>query len=216
MNNKVRPIDLAGRFGVSKQVINKYITQGMPIDSVESAEAWLNSRRAAGNSNFAVDGDFNRTVEKQRELTQLAYEQYRDDLRNNPPDAPKSYATYDKAAKTLLAFEKEQTAREIASREYIRTQTAIERFGRVFAQVREELTTLGSKIASKANPDNPGKAMKVIDEEAKRLLERVSASASYAEQAVVDGTNEDEPVEVEETEESVDEVQSDEDRLGNG
>ena len=66
-------------------------------------------------------------------------------------------------------------------------------------------------MANKANPDNPGKAMKVIDEEIKRLLERLSASSNYAEQAVQDGTNEEEPVETEETEDSVDEVQSDED-----
>lgn len=211
MSDRPRPIDLAGRFGVSKQLINKYITQGMPIDSVESAEAWLNARRAGGPSSGSVDGDFNKTVEKQRELTSMAYNQYRFDVANDPESAPKSYATYDKAAKTLLAFEKEQTAREIASREYIRTQTAIERFGRVFAQVREELTTFGSKVANKANPDNPGKAMKVIDEEIKRLLERLSASSNYAEQAVQDGTNEEEPVETEETEDSVDEVQSDED-----
>lgn len=211
MSDRPRPIDLAGRFGVSKQLINKYITQGMPIDSIESAEAWLNARRAAGPGTGTIDSDFNSTVEKQRELTSMAYRQYTFDVANNPEDAPKSYSTYDKAAKTLLAFEKEQAAREIASREYIRTQTAIERFGRVFAQVREELTTFGSKVANKANPDNPGKAMKVIDEEVKRLLDRLSSSSSYAEQAVKDGNNEEEPIEAEESDDAVDEVQSDED-----
>jgi hypothetical protein len=211
MNEKVRPIDLAARFGVTKQAINKFINQGMPIDSIEAAESWLMSRRAAnnGNANVKPDKDFNETVERQRELKALAYRQYLDDLANNSPDASKSYATYDKLVKTLIALEKELQAREIASREYIRTQTAIERFGRVFTQVREELNQLGSKIASKANPDNPGRAMKAIEDEVRKMLERLSASAGYAEQAVIKEPDQEEVNEIIETntEETIDEVE---------
>jgi hypothetical protein len=211
MAERLRPIDFAARFGVTKQVINKYINQGMPIDSIESAEAWLMSRRSGGASsaNVKPDKDFNETVERQRELKALAYQQYLDDLSNNSPDASKSYATYDKLVKTLIALEKELQARQIASREYIRTQTAIERFGRVFAQVREELNQLGSKIASRANPDNPGRAMKAIDEEIKRTLERLSNSATYAEEAVVKEPDQEEINEINETnEDTIDEVES--------
>ena len=106
------------------------------------------------------------------------------------------------------SLEKEQQARLIASREYIRTQTAIERFGRVFVQVREELTQLGSKVAAKANPDNPGRSMKAIDEEVKKMLERLSASAGYAEQAVVKEPDAEEPTEAEDAaDDGVDEVE---------
>lgn len=214
MSDKVRPIDLAARFGVTKQAINKFITQGMPIDSIESAEAWYMARRStsSGGSQVRPDRDFTETVEKQRELKALAYAQYMDDLRAGSPDASKSYSTYDKLVKTLVSLEKELQAREIASREYIRTQTAIERFGRVFAQVREEMNQLGTKLAFKVNPDNPGRALKVIDDEVKKMLERLSGSAGYAEQAVKEGEDV-EPVEAEEenTDETVDEVQTDED-----
>jgi hypothetical protein len=154
------------------------------------------------------DKDFNETVERQRELKALAYQQYLDDLASNSPDASKSYATYDKLVKTLVTLEKELQARQIASREYIRTQTAIERFGRVFAQVREEVTQLGTKLASRVNPDNPGRAMKAIDDEVKKMLERLSSAAGYAEQAVVKETDTEDPIEVEQPdEEGVDEVE---------
>lgn len=208
-SDKPRPIDLAGRFGVTKQAINKFIQQGMPIDSIESAEAWYMARGAGrmGN-NVRPDKDFNETVERQRELKALAYQQYLDDLGSNSPDASKSYATYDKLVKTLVTLEKELQARQIASREYIRTQTAIERFGRVFAQVREEATQLGTKLASRVNPDNPGRAMKAIDDEVKRMLERLSSAAGYAEQAVVKEVDTEDPIEVaNDDEETVDEVE---------
>jgi len=209
-SDKVRPIDLAARWGVKKQYINTLLTQGMPIDSIESAEAWYNARRSSGVISITADKDFSETVERQRELKALAYRQYLDDLRNNSPEASKSYATYDKLVKTLVTLEKELQARQVASREYIRTQTAIERFGRVLAQVREELSQLGSKIASRANADNPGKAMKAIDEEVKKVLERLSNSASYAEQAVVKEPDQEEINEINETasDETVDEVES--------
>jgi hypothetical protein len=209
MSEKIRPIDLANRWGVKKQYINTLLTQGMPIDSIESAEAWYNARRqGSANTTILPDKDFNETVERQRELKALAYQQYLDDLRNASPDASKSYATYDKLVKTLISLEKELQAREIASREYIRTQTAIERFGRVLAQVREELTQLGSKIASRANPDNPGRAMKAIDDEVKKVLERLSQSASYSEQAVVKEPDQEEINEINETDDTIDEVES--------
>ena len=208
MSEKVRPIDLAGRFGVTKQAINKFIQQGMPIDSVESAESWYMAK-GSGRMGSAVrpDKDFNETVERQRELKAMAYQQYLDDLGSNSPDASKSYATYDKLVKTLVTLEKELQARQIASREYIRTQTAIERFGRVFAQVREEATQLGTKLASRVNPDNPGRAMKAIDDEVKKMLERLSGVAEYAKEAVVIEPDSDEPNEVESTDDGVDEVE---------
>jgi hypothetical protein len=78
----------------------------------------------------------------------------------------------------------------------------------VFAQVREEVTQLGTKLASRVNPDNPGRAMKAIDDEVKKMLERLSAAAGYAEQAVIKETDTEEPIEVEGgDEESVDEVE---------
>ncbi|NCX06034.1 MAG: hypothetical protein EBW68_09685 [Actinobacteria bacterium] len=78
----------------------------------------------------------------------------------------------------------------------------------MFAQVREEVTQLGTKLASRVNPDNPGRAMKAIDDEVKKMLDRLSSAAGYAEQAVVKEADTEDPIEVtNDDEESVDEVE---------
>lgn len=204
MSDRPRPIDIAGRLGISKQLVNAYITQGMPIDSFEAAEAWVMSRRAVrGGSQAAVtsDKDFNETVERQRELKALAHRKYLDDLSNDSPEASKSYSTYDKLVKTLITMEKELHARQIASREFIRTQTAIERFGKILTNLRNELTQLGTKVASRANPDHPGRALKAIDEEMTRILSRVSEAVAESEEEVKMPQAESDPTEADTTDE---------------
>ena len=104
MSERPRPVDIAARFGVTKQAVNKFIQQGMPIDSIEAAEAWYMSRGASRGGTpegLRTDKDFGETVERQRELKALAYQQYLDDLRSNSPEASKSYATYDKLVKPV-------------------------------------------------------------------------------------------------------------------
>ena len=217
----VRPVDIAERLGLARQTINGFIRQGMPTTSVEDAEAWYNERsmRRNGGSNLrnpaeitdlaAMENDrnFAHIVEQHRELKVRAYRQYLADLEEQNPNQSKSYATYDKLVKTLVSLERELHSRNIAAKEYIKTQTAIERFGKVVLSIRNELTQLSTKIAVKANPDAPGTAMKAIDDEVTKILTRLSGQAEDAEDAVVET-----PVEkVEETQETkpYDEIQTD-------
>lgn len=196
----VRPVDIAERLEISRQAVNGFIQQGMPTTSIEDAEAWYNERsmRRNGGSNVrnsaeitlqAVqisedDRNFAHIVEQHRELKARAYQQYLEDLDEHNTNQSKSYATYDKLVKTLVALERELHARNIAAKEYIKTQTAIERFGKVLLSIRNELTQLSTKIAVKANPDAPGTAMKAIDEEVNRILARLSGQAEDAKDAV--------------------------------
>lgn len=187
----VRPVDIAERLGLARQTINGFIRSGMPTTSIEDAEAWYNERSARRDQNLTPDQqvddsdkDFAAIVEKHRQLKSDAYDQYRRDLRNEDPNQSKSYATYDKLVKTLVSLERELHARNIAAKEYIKTQTAIERFGKVILSIRNELTQLSTKIAVKANPDSPGTAMKAIDAEVTSILNRVSGMCDDAQQAV--------------------------------
>lgn len=210
MSDRPRPIDIAGRLGISKQLVNAYITQGMPIDSIESAEAWVMSKRAVrggGSGRVTSDKDFNETVERQRELKALAHQRYLDDLADPDADASKSYSTYDKLVKTLISMEKELHARQIASREFIRTQTAIERFGKILTNLRNELTQLGTKVASRANPDHPGRALKAIDEEMTRILSRVSEAVAESEEEVKMPQAESDPIEVDGQTDEIDDTE---------
>lgn len=191
----VRPIDIAERLGLARQTINGFIRQGMPTSSIEDAEAWYHSRgarRGADASETEVvedettDRNFADIVERHRQLKARAYDQYLRDLRNEDPNQSKSYATYDKLVKTLVSLERELHARNIAAKEYIKTQTAIERFGKVVLSIRNELTQFSMKVATKANPDSPGTAMKAIDAEITKMLLRLSTQVEEAEESVVE------------------------------
>jgi hypothetical protein len=219
----VRPVDIAERLEISRQAVNGFINQGMPTDSIEAAEAWYNERQMRRNGGANVrknaeitltagqmsenDRNFAHIVEQHRELKARAYQQYLEDLDEHSPNQSKSYATYDKLVKTLVSLERELHARNIAAKEYIKTQTAIERFGKVLLSIRNELTQLSTKIAIKANPDAPGTAMKAIDEEVTKILARLSNQADDAKDAVKEAVVE---VAIEETQSTdPDEVQND-------
>jgi hypothetical protein len=219
----VRPVDIAERLEISRQAINGFINQGMPTDSIEAAEAWYNERQMRRNGGVNLrknaeitltagqmsenDRNFAHIVEQHRELKARAYQQYLEDLDEHSPNQSKSYATYDKLVKTLVSLERELHARNIAAKEYIKTQTAIERFGKVLLAIRNELTQLSTKIAIKANPDAPGTAMKAIDDEVTKILGRLSNQAEDAKDAVKEAVVE---VAIEETQSTdPDEVQND-------
>ena len=211
----VRPIDIAERLGLARQTINGFIRQGMPTSSIEDAEAWYHSRgarRGADASETEVltedstDKNFADIVERHRQLKARAYDQYLRDLRNEDTNQSKSYATYDKLVKTLVALERELHARNIAAKEYIKTQTAIERFGKVVLSIRNELTQFSMKVATKANPDSPGTAMKAIDAEISKMLLRLSTQVEEAEESVVETPiviTEEEPKESEQPDEVI-------------
>lgn len=204
----VRPIDIAKALDLSKQSINHFINEGMPTDSVEAAQAWYNSRRAArgGDAHDAVptgenvsDESFAEIVAQHRSLKDRAYRQYLEDLDNRDKNQSKSYATYDKLLKTMVSLEREAVARDIASRKYVETAQAVAAFGRVLLALRNDLVQLGTRVAAKANDTQPGMAMKAIDEEVDKILRRHSSAAddTIADMQVPDSPtpSQDEPAE---------------------
>lgn len=187
---KVEIAEALGK-GVSRQAITKFEAMGMPVDSIEAAQAWYNARRAARGADASapdtdlVDDDtFEEIVAKHRALKQRAYEQYEEDLAERSKDQAKSYATYDKLVKTLVALEREKQARDIASRKYIETALATSVFSKVLLAVRNELTQLGQRKCHEMNPDNPGLAQRVMDDEANAILARLSVMEQTATQNV--------------------------------
>jgi len=188
----VRKVDIAEHLGVSRQAINGFINQGMPDESIEAAAAWYNARRAERGADAVVptgketvtDESFTQIVAQHRSLKDKAYRQYLSDLEAGDTNQSKSYATYDKLLKTMVALEREAHARDIASRKYIETSMATSVFGKVLMSIQTELVQLGTKLGPKANPDHPGTAMKAIDEEVDRMLRRISAMADDAQSGV--------------------------------
>lgn len=190
-------VDIAAALRLSKQAVNGFKREGMPTDSIEAAQAWYNARRAARGADAAVpvgeihsDESFEQIVAQHRSLKDRAYRKYLEDLDMNSSEQAKSYATYDKLLKTMVALEREAVARDIASRKYIETSQAVATFGKILLALRNDLAQLATRVAPKANPDKPGAAMKAVDEEVERMMRRHSQAA---EDAIADITTPDSP-----------------------
>jgi hypothetical protein len=119
-------------------------------------------------------------IEDQKKLKKQSFDEYMKDLKESNSSQSKSYATYDKILKRLIELEDRLHNRRIAAKEYIKTQTAIDRFGKVILAIRNDLIQLGTKLAAKANPDAPRTAQKAIETEINRILSRIAGMADEA------------------------------------
>ena len=200
----VRPSDLAERWGLSRGRISQLIHDGMPITSVEDAEAWRNSRSRAltwqakqqtANPDGSAETPDQKTekaelpaieeaIDRQRIICRIARNQYLQAVQRGGNDQARLYRHYDTTVSTLMRLEKEGQTRAIANREYIKSQTALERFSRVLSQIRFELEQGELEIAPAANPDNPAKALKAYRVWRQRLMQKISGMADDAAKAV--------------------------------
>lgn len=189
----VRRVDIAKALNISRQLVNAFRNQGMPMDSVEAASAWLNSRRAARGdlpreqagetapAPAVTDESFAEIVAQHRSLKERAYRKYLEDLDDgSASEQSKSYATYDKLLKTMVNLEREAQARDLASRRLIESSVAAATFGKVLMAMRGELLQMSAQVSAKANPDNPRLAAKAIESAVHAILTRASGAADEA------------------------------------
>ena len=168
---------LSKHFGVTTARVNEMINEGMPTDSIESAEAWRRQKLLRGKQGgqgartrgkvddkpINPDDDFEQTVVRHRELKEAARLTYIAARESGAASAPKDYITYQNILKTLVVIEREALARRIESREVIPTAIALDKFGKVLGEIKADLIGLPLQIASQLNPNNPGLALKVLD-----------------------------------------------------
>jgi hypothetical protein len=182
---------IAEHFGFTVARAAALIRQGMPVDSLEAAESWRHARLLRGQrggveqraaivvnqDDVSPDLDFEDTVVRHRELKEAARQTYIAARNAGDTQAPKLYTTYQSIVQTLVKLERESLARKIESKELIKTVAAIERFGRVIAEIKADMLSFANAVANQVNPDNQGKAYKVIDEKVNALLAKWSGSA---------------------------------------
>jgi hypothetical protein len=182
---------IAEHFGFTTARAAALIRQGMPVDSLEAAESWRHARLLRGQrggveqraaivvnpDDVSPDLDFEDTVVRHRELKEAARQAYIAARNAGDTQAPKLYTTYQSIVQSLVKLERESLARKIESKELIKTAAAIERFGRVIAEIKADMLAFANAVANQVNPDNQGKAYKVIDEKVNSLLAKWANSA---------------------------------------
>lgn len=196
--------ELAERWGLSPGRVSQLVSEGMPLDSLEAADAWRSSRKRAVSSLTAKIGeqavagatgeagddaprlDPSRTdaiddaLEKQRKLVSFARSNYLRALRNGDASASRLFTAYDKSLAMLLKVEKEATSRALASRQLISRNVVLERLRKVLSSVRTELELAEFSFAPKANPDNPAIALKAFQDFRREILKNLSSQSSGA------------------------------------
>ena len=193
---------LAERWELSPGRISQLVSDGMPLDSVEAAEKWRAERHAETGiapSNYRLEpGDvsraeapadsaspadarggpaletFDHILDRQRILVQLSRNQYIQAVRAGSPQQSKLYASYDKTVNTLTKLKAEADRLAVISREYIRASDAADEMRRLMSEVVNRLDKLALDVAESCNPENPAKAVKVLEAWTRKVREELS------------------------------------------
>ena len=183
----IKQSDLAERWELSPGRISQLVTEGMPLDSFEAAEKWRAERHAESGiapSNFRMEGSpnieeppieqksassasvletFDSIVERQRFLVQVSRNEYIKAVKAGSPQQSKLYASYDKTVNTLTKLKAESDRLAVINGEYIRSTDAADAMRTFASEVLNRLDKLALEVAEQCNPENPPRAVKVLN-----------------------------------------------------
>lgn len=193
----IKQKELADRWEVTAGRISQLVDDGMPLDSIESAEKWRAQRHSdtgVAPANFkmapsdvqepddktsdskpaAVLETFDSIIERQRFLVQVSRNEYIKAVKSGSPQQSKLYASYDKTVNTLTKLKAESDRLAVLAREYIRATDAADAIRSFASEVLNRLDKLGLEVAESCNPENPAKAVKVLELWSRKVREELS------------------------------------------
>jgi len=170
--NKPLPnLELARALGITPQRVSVLKREGMPAHSIEAAIAWREERAVARAARAPVaasaasldDGTLAGTIAEHRRLVDQARGVWLAAMTGGDTNQAKYQTAYNQSLKTLVALEEEQERRAILAREYIKATESAETMRRLMAEVVERFDKLALDCAEGCNPENPPKAVKVLE-----------------------------------------------------
>lgn len=191
---------LVARWELTPGRISQLVAEGCPLTSFEDAERWRAGRHAETGrapSNFRLEPNttvnvtpeptqqeqtkgatnletFEAIVERQRILVQLSRNQYIQAVRAGSPQQSKLYASYDKTVNTLTKLKAEADRLAIMNREYIKAVDSAEAMKALMGEVVNRLDKLALDNAEACNPENPAKAVKVLEAWSRKVRKELS------------------------------------------
>lgn len=187
---------LVERWELSPGRISQLVAEGMPLDSVESAEKWRAQRHLSTGippSDFKMEGGtpqdpptevpdepeektpttvletFDSIIERQRILVQISRNQYIKAVKSGSPQQSRLYASYDKTVNTLTKLKAEADRLALMNREYIRAADSADAMRKLAGDFVNRLDKLALDVAEACNPENPAKAVKILEAWALRV-----------------------------------------------
>ena len=173
--------EIAEALGLTRQRVSILVKKGMPIDSVEAATAWRQTqedarvRRAPTAPEQLDDGSLADTISEHRALVGRARGVWQAAMEQGDPNGPKYQTSYNQSLKTLVALEEEQERRLILAKDYISSKEAGEAMRELASGVVNRLDKLALDVAEGCNPENPAKAVKVLEAWVRRVKAELSA-----------------------------------------
>jgi hypothetical protein len=154
----------------------------MPTHSIEAALAWRANREANRKASAPVvdaaqldDGSLAERIRKQNEDVSRARDIWRAAMEQGDPNQAKYHTQFNQATSKLLDLEAEQERRLILSRDYITAKEAGEAMRQLTAEFVNRLDKLALDVAEGCNPENPAKAVKVLEMWVRRVKAELSA-----------------------------------------
>ena len=177
--------ELGLALGVTAQRISVLRKEGMPTDSIDAAKSWRETRASVQRAQAPKaapaqldDGTLADTISEHRTLVGRARGVWQAAMEGGDPSQGKYQTAYNQSLKTLVALDKEQERRLILAKDYISSREAGEAMRELAATMVNRLDKLALDVAESCNPENPAKAVKVLE----AWVRRVKAELSQDEQ----------------------------------
>ena len=176
--------EIAEALGLTRQRVSILVKKGMPIDSVEAATAWRQAQEDARIRKAPIapaqldDGSLADTILEHRSLVTRARGVWLGAMDAGDPNQGKYQSAYNSSLRSLISLEEEQERRLILAKDYISSREAGEAMRELAATMVNRLDKLALDAAEGCNPENPAKAVKVLE----AWVRRVKAELSQDEQ----------------------------------
>ena len=147
----------------------------MPTESIQAALDWRQAREDERRRLAPIvvetldDGSIAERIRIHRIKVNMAGEVWEQSIRERDPNQGKYQTAYNQSLKTLVALEEEQERRLILAKDYISAKEAGAAMREMAAEIVNRLDKLGLDVAEACNPENPAKAVKVLDAWVRRV-----------------------------------------------
>ena len=172
---------IASALGVSVARITILKKDGMPTHSIEAALNWRQARDDERRRLAPIvietldDGSIAERIRLHRIKVNLAGEVWETAIRERDPNQGKYQSSYNSSLKTLLNLEGEQERRAILAKDFIKATEAREAMLQMVSEFLTRLDKLALDTAEGCNPENPAKAVKVLDAWARKTRSEISS-----------------------------------------
>ena len=172
--------DIAEALGLTRQRVSILVKKGMPIESVEAATAWRQAQDDARLRKAPIapaqldDGSLADTILEHRSLVTRARGVWLGAMDAGDPNQGKYQSAYNSSLRSLISLEEEQERRLILAKDYISSREAGEAMRELAATMVNRLDKLALDVAESCNPENPAKAVKVLEAWVRRVKAELS------------------------------------------